>query len=236
MGSPAAAPRGGISLPQAGSFPGVLPRLCLLQPSACGGGRWRRPCRGSPSGSRRGSRCRPEAGRLSNAAILEQRHQSQSDRGDGRHPPRSVVVAMSYAELQVTTNFGFLRGASHPGELVLTAKALGMAAIGVDRLQQSGRGGPGLGQGARDRPAGADRLPAGLRRRHARRALLSHRPGGVGAADPSSHGRPAADEEGRVPSDPVATFSTTARAKLLLVTPPSNTDESFQTALGAVGQ
>ena len=38
---------------------------------------------------------------------------------------------MTYAELQVTTNYGFLRGASHPGELVTTAKALGMAAIGV---------------------------------------------------------------------------------------------------------
>jgi error-prone DNA polymerase len=38
---------------------------------------------------------------------------------------------MSYAELQVTTNYSFLRGASHPGELVLTARALGLAAIGI---------------------------------------------------------------------------------------------------------
>jgi error-prone DNA polymerase len=38
---------------------------------------------------------------------------------------------MTYVELQTTTNYGFLRGASHPGELVTTAKALGMAAIGV---------------------------------------------------------------------------------------------------------
>ncbi|MEO8813499.1 MAG: PHP domain-containing protein, partial [Caulobacteraceae bacterium] len=38
---------------------------------------------------------------------------------------------MTYAELQTTTNYGFLRGASHPGELVLTARALGMAAIGI---------------------------------------------------------------------------------------------------------
>ncbi len=46
---------------------------------------------------------------------------------------------MSYAELQVTTNFGFLRGASHPGELVIAAKALGMAAIGVtDRNSLAG--------------------------------------------------------------------------------------------------
>jgi error-prone DNA polymerase len=37
-------------------------------------------------------------------------------------PPR-------YAELQVTTNFSFLRGAAHPDELVLTAAALGHQAI-----------------------------------------------------------------------------------------------------------
>ncbi|HEV7156796.1 MAG TPA: error-prone DNA polymerase [Caulobacteraceae bacterium] len=38
---------------------------------------------------------------------------------------------MAYAELQTTSNYSFLRGASHPGELVLGAKALGLAAIGV---------------------------------------------------------------------------------------------------------
>ena len=37
----------------------------------------------------------------------------------------------SYAELQVTTNFSFLRGGSHPHELVRTAAALGHEAIGV---------------------------------------------------------------------------------------------------------
>ncbi len=36
-----------------------------------------------------------------------------------------------YAALQVTTNFSFLRGASHPDELVKTAKQLGLGAIGV---------------------------------------------------------------------------------------------------------
>src|ERR1700738_982418 len=36
-----------------------------------------------------------------------------------------------YAELQVTTNFSFLRGAAHPDELVVTAAASGHAAIGV---------------------------------------------------------------------------------------------------------
>src|ERR1700722_19918890 len=37
----------------------------------------------------------------------------------------------AYAELAVTTNFSFLRGASHPGEMVATADELGLAAIGI---------------------------------------------------------------------------------------------------------
>ncbi|WP_334163390.1 error-prone DNA polymerase [Phenylobacterium sp.] len=36
-----------------------------------------------------------------------------------------------YAELQAATNFSFLRGASHPHELVVGAAALGMEAVGV---------------------------------------------------------------------------------------------------------
>ncbi|MBI3513724.1 MAG: PHP domain-containing protein, partial [Proteobacteria bacterium] len=36
-----------------------------------------------------------------------------------------------YVELQVTTNFSFLRGGSHPHELVLTAQQLGHRAIGI---------------------------------------------------------------------------------------------------------
>ena len=36
-----------------------------------------------------------------------------------------------YAELAVTTNFSFLRGASHPQELVDRAGELGLAAIGI---------------------------------------------------------------------------------------------------------
>jgi error-prone DNA polymerase len=37
----------------------------------------------------------------------------------------------AYAELAVTTNFSFLRGASHPQEMMNTAHALGLAAIGI---------------------------------------------------------------------------------------------------------
>ncbi len=44
-----------------------------------------------------------------------------------------------YAELQGTTNFSFLRGASHPEELMETAAALGLAAIAVtDRNSLAG--------------------------------------------------------------------------------------------------
>jgi len=46
---------------------------------------------------------------------------------------------MSYAELAVTTNFSFLRGASHPWEMVATADELGLAAIGIaDRNSLAG--------------------------------------------------------------------------------------------------
>ena len=44
-----------------------------------------------------------------------------------------------YAELQAATNFSFLRGASHPWELVSAAGMLGMAAIGIcDRNSLAG--------------------------------------------------------------------------------------------------
>lgn len=39
----------------------------------------------------------------------------------------------AYAELQVTSNYSFLRGASHPKELVETAEALGQNALGLRR-------------------------------------------------------------------------------------------------------
>src|SRR6202163_3858538 len=45
----------------------------------------------------------------------------------------------AYAEFAVTTNFSFLRGASHAEELVARAKTLGMAGIGIaDRNSVAG--------------------------------------------------------------------------------------------------
>ncbi len=47
-------------------------------------------------------------------------------------PPEPIVLAEPfYAELITTTNFSFLRGGSHPEEMVAQAMALGMTALGV---------------------------------------------------------------------------------------------------------
>src|SRR5689334_24302477 len=47
-------------------------------------------------------------------------------------PPTCVAKCeLDYAELDVTTNFSFLRGASHPDELVYTAAMLGCRAMAV---------------------------------------------------------------------------------------------------------
>ena len=52
---------------------------------------------------------------------------------------------MSYAEFAVQSNFSFLRGASHPEELAVMAKRLGLAALGLvetshGRLRATGAG------------------------------------------------------------------------------------------------
>jgi error-prone DNA polymerase len=46
-------------------------------------------------------------------------------------PPSGRSGPPAYAELQVMTNFSFLRGGSHPHELIAQAKALGVAALAV---------------------------------------------------------------------------------------------------------
>ena len=46
-------------------------------------------------------------------------------------PPQGGREMNAYAELAVTTNFSFLRGASHPQEMVAAADELGLAAIGI---------------------------------------------------------------------------------------------------------
>ena len=47
-------------------------------------------------------------------------------------PPTEVAACTdAYAELDVTTNFSFLRGASHPDELVYTAALVGYKALAI---------------------------------------------------------------------------------------------------------
>ena len=53
--------------------------------------------------------------------------------------PRSSIPPPAYAELAVTTNFSFLRGASDPEELVTAAKQLGLKGLGIaDRNSVAG--------------------------------------------------------------------------------------------------
>ncbi len=53
--------------------------------------------------------------------------------------PRDVPVSATYVELAATTNFSFLRGASHPHEYVAQAAAYGLAGIGIaDRNTMAG--------------------------------------------------------------------------------------------------
>jgi error-prone DNA polymerase len=47
---------------------------------------------------------------------------------------RTAPDSLPFAELGVTTNFSFLRGASHADELIVQAAALGYRAIGVTDL------------------------------------------------------------------------------------------------------
>ena len=48
-------------------------------------------------------------------------------------------MSAPFAELVAATNFSFLRGASHPGEMALTALLLGHSGIGVaDRNSVAG--------------------------------------------------------------------------------------------------
>jgi error-prone DNA polymerase len=52
--------------------------------------------------------------------------------GAAIEPPKRVMeTPFGYAELDVTTNFSFLRGASHPDEMVFTSALLGHLAMAV---------------------------------------------------------------------------------------------------------
>src|SRR5271156_967012 len=96
------------------------------------GGSRRVPARSMRSAIITGSRTRRDgasgcSGRVSTAATASRAGLSMASF------PEPVLSGRGprYAELQVTTNFSFLRGAAHPDELVLTAAALGHQAIAI---------------------------------------------------------------------------------------------------------
>ena len=82
------------------------------------------------SGSKRAGSCM--------ACSHEQFVAFPDERSSGRRR-QARLPAPAYAELAVTTNFSFLRGASHPEELVRQAVALGLTGIGIaDRNSVAG--------------------------------------------------------------------------------------------------
>ncbi len=110
-----------------------------------------------------------------------------------------------FAELAAMTNFSFLRGASHPEEMVARAAELGLAGIGIaDRNTLAGvvrahvfaRENKAALAGMRVVP----RRAARLRRRDAGRPRLSEGPRGLRPALPDSHRGKSARAEGRVPA------------------------------------
>ncbi|MYJ11800.1 MAG: PHP domain-containing protein, partial [Gemmatimonadetes bacterium] len=54
-----------------------------------------------------------------------------SSKRSSRHPANGPKPVPRYAELQVTSNFSFLRGASHPAEMVERAGELGYQALAL---------------------------------------------------------------------------------------------------------
>ena len=53
---------------------------------------------------------------------------------DSPQPPRRKTQQPQYVELQMTSNFSFLRGASHPEELILQAASLGYSSVALTDL------------------------------------------------------------------------------------------------------
>ncbi|MDE2474257.1 MAG: error-prone DNA polymerase, partial [Alphaproteobacteria bacterium] len=89
-------------------------------------------------------------------------------------------MTSGYAELAVTSNFSFLRGASHPQELIETAVNYGLTAIGIaDRNSLAGvvRAHDALNQMQRERKTGLTRLLVGAR------LVFDPREGGDGTPD-----------------------------------------------------
>ena len=83
---------------------------------------------------------------------------------DGAPLPPPVFAEPAFAELAAATNYSFLRGASHPAEMVHRAFVLGMRGIGIaDRNTVAGVVRAHMAWRAIGGPAGAFRLVVGAR-------------------------------------------------------------------------
>ena len=91
---------------------------------------------------------------------------------------------MRYLEFACASNFSFLRGASHPEELMVQAAQLGLAGLGLgDRNSVAGVVRAHLAKREQNLPlALSPGRAARLRRRHARHPGLSARPRRLGPA------------------------------------------------------
>jgi len=71
--------------------------------------------------------------------VVELTKRKENDNNVDGEQLAELALAPAYAELAVTTNFSFLRGASHPNEFILQAVALGLTGIGIaDRNSVAG--------------------------------------------------------------------------------------------------
>ena len=132
----------------------------------------------------------------------------------------------AYAELQTTSNFGFLRGASHPEELVVQAQALGLAGLALtDRNSLAGVV-RAHAQAEGQRPALPGRLPARSGGRHLA-AVLADRPAGLRPAQLAAHPRQAAGGQGRMHADAGRRARPTARGSCSHCSPPETPDAAF---------
>ncbi|HEY2750172.1 error-prone DNA polymerase [Phenylobacterium sp.] len=144
-----------------------------------------------------------------------------------------------YAELQAATNFSFLRGASHPGELVAEAARLGMQAIGVcDRNSLAGV--------VRAWSAKNDLQEAGAKIRDLTGCRLDFADGTpsllVYPSDREAYGRltrllTVGQIRARKGSCELHwnDFADHAEGQLVLVVPPDHLDESFERDLRRIG-
>ena len=127
----------------------------------------------------------------------------------------------AYAELAVTTNFSFLRGASHPQEMVARADELGLAAIGIaDRNSFAG-----VVRAYDEAKKRKIKLLVGVapcHRRRLRGARLSDRSPSLWTALPASDHRQSQSQERRMPSD-LRRNSGASEGQIFIALPPKDT-------------